>query len=191
MKEVNTLDLKSNAERLESSNLSSSTKEEWLPVVGYETVYAVSNKGNFKRIDTDKLLKQVTNQKGYKTVASKVGGRAGKNICFRVHREVAKAFLENPDNKPQINHKDGNKANNFVENLEWCTPKENTRHAFETGLAKGKSGDSNPNCKILDSEVLEIFETVQKTKKSLRSVCKERGITHSTVSRRFVKLKGR
>lgn len=191
MKEVNTLDLKSNAERLESSSLSSSTKEEWLPVVGHETVYAVSNKGGFKRIDTDRLLKQVTNKKGYKTVASKIGGRNGKDICFRVHREVAKAFLENPDNKSQINHKDGNKANNFVENLEWCTPKENTRHAFETGLARGKPGDSNPNCKILDSEVLEIFETVQKTRKSLRSICKERGITHSTVSRRFVKLKGR
>ena len=191
VKEVNTLDLKSNAERLESSSLSSSTKEEWKPVVGYEFLFEVSNLGNFRRKASEKNLAQTTHKHGYKLVATYPEGRKGKAKCFRVHREVAKAFIDNPKNKPQINHKDGNKTNNKVENLEWCTPKENTVHAYSTGLAKGKQGEQNPCCKVSDDVVLEIMTIVEQTNESLRAVCKKYEITHATVSRRFKKLKGK
>lgn len=73
-----------------------------------------------------KVLKQY-NVNGYKHV--KIG-----NKLIYVHRLVATAFIPNPDNKPQVNHKDGNKSNNNVNNLEWVTAKENSRHAVETGL---------------------------------------------------------
>lgn len=84
------------------------------------------------------------------TIATKVGG---KNICFKVHRLVAEAFIPNPGRKPEVNHKDGNKANNRIENLEWCTNKENISHAIDYGLIVGKRGIDNCNAKLTMEQV--------------------------------------
>jgi hypothetical protein len=80
--------------------------------------------------------------------------------CY-LHRVVAYHFLDNPDNLPQINHIDGDKQNNDVSNLEWCTPKENVRHAIETGLfdnvkVLGAKGQTNPNSKLTEDDVQHI-----------------------------------
>ena len=80
--------------------------------------------------------------------------------CFRkqyyVHRLVGLAFCPNPEGKPFINHIDGDKANNRAENLEWCTQKENNRHAYATGLKFMMTGEKNPNAKLTDAQVAEI-----------------------------------
>ena len=86
-----------------------------------------------KHYAREKILKTSKTSVGYLTVSL---CKNGKKKSFRVNRLVAIAFIDNPDNKPQVNHKDGNKENNTVDNLEWCTCSENQIHAFKTGLNK-------------------------------------------------------
>lgn len=109
--------------------------------------YRVSNSGRIMRVDTqhEKVPRRDTN--GYYTTDLYHNGRAQK---VRVHRVVAQEFIPNPDNKSDINHKDGNKNNNSVDNLEWVTKSENMLHAYRTGLVKphatyGMRGHKNPN----------------------------------------------
>ena len=109
-------------------------EEIWKDVVGFEDKYLVSNFGRIYSKITKKILKQNLHVNGYFTLATKIGGRNGKAVCFKVHRLVAMAFIPNIENKPLVNHIDGVKTNNNVNNLEWCTAKENTDHAIRTGL---------------------------------------------------------
>ena len=109
--------------------------EVWVDVVGYEGFYKVSNIGRIRSFVRGGrlgcVLKQCTHRQGYKEVRLTIN-KKGK--MFLVHRLVADAFIPNPDNKETVNHKDGDKANNRVENLEWATINENIAHAFRTGL---------------------------------------------------------
>lgn len=93
--------------------------------------YEVSNYGNvrrkFRRLEGYKYLKPQLTERGYLAVIL-YNNKTKKRKRFRVHRLVAKAFIPNTDNKPQVNHKDMNKKNNHVENLEWCTNQENCIH---------------------------------------------------------------
>ena len=113
-------------------------EEIWKDIEGYENLYQVSNQGRIKRKDTfvnhnkggfrlwkGRILKQNTVY-GYKQVILHKNGDAK---CFRVHRLVAKAFIPNPDNLPEVNHKDCNRSNNFIENLEWCTSEYNINYS--------------------------------------------------------------
>jgi len=98
-------------------------KEIWKPVAGYEEFYAVSNLGRVKSLGNDKLrkekiLKPTDNGKGYLQVCLY---RDGKGKMFQVHRLVATAFIPNPLGLPEINHKDEDKANNAVSNIEWTS----------------------------------------------------------------------
>ena len=108
--------------------------EIWKDVVGYENLFSVSNTGKIFSKRTNKVLKQNPVSAGYNACMTRIGGRKGICVCLRAHREVAKAFIPNPQGLPFVNHIDGNKLNNCVGNLEWVTPRENIVHAIETGL---------------------------------------------------------
>ena len=105
--------------------------EIWKDIPDYEGLYQASNLGNIKSLKKNIILRQNGDNYGYMQVIL-YNGETRKT--GKVHRLVGKAFIENPENKPQINHKDGNKKNNHVSNLEWLTNRENKKHAINTGL---------------------------------------------------------
>lgn len=126
--------------------------EAWKDVKGFEGYYAVSSNGDVKSLDRtiqgkrckthikERVMRQHVGKDGYPSIQLFSGG---KPFTLKVHRLVAQAFLDNPDNLPEVNHIDGNKQNNTVDNLEWCTRGHNIRHAFRTGLIKKENMRSN------------------------------------------------
>ena len=101
-------------------------EEIWKDIEGYENLYQVSNFGNVKSYYSEKILKQVTQNVGYKCV-NLYKNKISKT--YLIHRLVAQAFIENPQNLPCINHIDEDKTNNRVENLEWCNQQYNNNYA--------------------------------------------------------------
>ena len=112
-------------------------EEIWKDVIGYEGLYQVSNLGRIKSLakrgKPERIMKQTLNHKGYPNLSLCKNGKSSRRTT---HREVAKAFIPNPDNLPQVNHIDGNKQNNNLENLEWCDNSYNQIHANKMGLNK-------------------------------------------------------
>ena len=157
--------------------------EIWKPAVGFDG-YEVSNLGNvrsFKR-KTPRILKPSLGCAGYLRVGLMLGD---KQKTLLVHRLVAIAFIPNPDNKREVNHVDGNKFNNCVDNLTWTTPSENTKHAFDTGLAKVLRGVDNGRTNLTAEQVAEIRRLYVKGSSELgcNALAKKFGIGRTTVLR--------
>ncbi len=102
-------------------------EEIWCPINGYESIYEVSDKGRVRslKFGKERILKPRRNPEGYLKVCLY---KNGEHKDYKVHRLVAKIFIPNPDNLPEVNHRDENKENNSVQNLEWCDRKYNINY---------------------------------------------------------------
>ena len=133
-------------------------KEIWNIIHGYSD-YQISNYGRVKslKFNKEKILKLPVTKKGYLQIRLYKNGKRKLNHSYRfyIHRLVANAFIFNPDNKPEINHKDGNKMNNYIDNLEWVIHSDNMKHAIKKGLFDN-NGEKNCNSKITKNDILVI-----------------------------------
>lgn len=129
----------------------------------FDGKYEVTTDGFvYSNVGRKKRLKGKITKEGYNMIVLTVNGR---KLYKNVHRIVAESFIPNPENKPEVNHKDGNKTNNSVSNLEWCTSSENQEHARDLGLQEFK----------INMEIAE----------EIRRLYAEGGWTHTTLGNKF------
>ena len=137
--------IKSRKEYLEKIKILQLEHEVWKPIEGYDNKYFISNFGRVKSKakKEDIILRTQLTNKGYVWVGIHYKGEKR----YDVHRLVAKYFVDNPNNYPEVNHLDGKKENNCYDNLEWCTRSQNNLHAFRTGLRQNKKFGEAYNAK--------------------------------------------
>lgn len=133
-------------------------KEIYKDIIGYEGLYQVSNLGKVKRLnyrgsEKERSLKNYLSSIGYYKICL---SKNGKVTTVNIHRLISQAFIPNPYNKPQVNHINGIKSDNRIENLEWVTCKENIEHAHKIGLINSSKGEDRTFAKLTEKQVLEI-----------------------------------
>ena len=166
----------------------------WKDVKGFEGLYKVSNEGVLvgtpRKGTKGGIVKQYKMNHGYMEYHLYKNNELTR-IC--VHRLLATHFIPNPDNKPCVNHIDGNRANNSLENLEWVTYKENSEHAVRTGLFNHR-GENHSGAKLTDQEVREIRDLHKHKIYKQVDIATLYGTSNATVSRivlnRFRKAAG-
>lgn len=178
--------------------------EVWKDIKDFEGIYQISNMGSVRSLDRictsgrrlkGKVLKVSKNKGGYELIALRNGGKVAN--CT-VHRLVAQMFIDNPGNKPHVNHIDGNKTNNKVDNLEWVTRSENQQHAYNTGLLinpmKGKKHSIETRMKMSEINKRRLSQKHHLSKpvrclntkevfKSTRDVERKYNIPHECISK--------
>lgn len=145
-----------------------------MDVAGFEGRYRVNDAGDVISVLKQKILSPGVKPGGYAFVGLYPGGK-GKPSYRMVHRLVAEVFLPNPENKPEVNHIDGNKLNNSVENLEWVTRRENAIHGFDSGLLAHSF--RHHFSKLTPHQVKEIYSA----KGKYRDIAKNYGVCAQTV----------
>lgn len=136
-----------------AANVQSSKLHYHIP--GYDNMYCITKDGNVWSYYTNRYLNIHVNSCGYKQVNLREGG---KSKTMRIHRLLAMAFLPNPDNLPCVNHKDGDKQNNSLDNLGWCTQSDNLKHAHKVGLntMPCQIGSKHSQAKLTEEDVIEM-----------------------------------
>lgn len=136
-------------------------KKRWRKIKGYANLYMVSDAGEIMSVKTGKIKKQFINNSGYRIMRLHKSNVV-KNVL--PHRITATEFIANPDKLPYVNHKNGIKTDNRVENLEWCTPTQNSLHSYRMRRERGETwrmypGEENFAAKITAADAMFIFES--------------------------------
>lgn len=158
-------------------------EEIWKDIEGYEGFYKISNLGRVKSlprngtVNKERIMVNRVNKTGYWTIHLR---RLGVSKYLKIHRLIAIAFIEKVEGKDVINHKDGNKLNNSIDNLEWCTHSENAQHAHDTGLrvtclkqiaaARKRSNEVNSKRVMqmdVDGKEIQTFKSMADARRSL------------------------
>lgn len=156
----------------------------WIDLKGYEGIYQFNESGEVRSVDRvdirgrnlkGKVLSRYLTSRGYPAVCIY---KDGKSTTKEIHRIIAEHFIPNPDNKPEVNHKDGNKLNHCISNLEWVTTRENLLHARATGLFIPAKGERQGNSKLTKDNVLSIRADTR----THREIAADFGIVRQSVS---------
>ena len=146
--------------------------------------FEISNYGRLKNVSTQHIYKPNILNSGYCSVRTTLGSRSNK-IHILIHKAVAYTFLSNPNNLSEVNHKDGNKINNCVGNLEWCTSHENQQHKYDTGLFNKEliSGINNHSSKLTAKDIKYIRKHYIKGSREFgsRALSKKFFVSHQTI----------
>lgn len=151
-------------------------------IPGYEKIYEIDMCGNVYSVPRNgttcnyKIKKPFIKKEGYVSI---VLNNKGKKH-FYIHRLVAQVFIPNPKNRPCVNHKNGIKTDNCVENLEWCTYSENHKHAYKINLMK--KGEKHHGSKLTKKQVLEIRKKYKLYKNTQKILANKYGVSGSTIS---------
>lgn len=163
-------------------------KEIWKRLIyqgkDYGDFYEVSNYGEIRNSKTHKIRKKNVSKTGYYFVSGSLGSRNNK-ITFKNHKAAAETFVPNPNNLPMVNHKDTNKLNNYVGNLEWCTNSENIKHASEHNLLHIHKGADNCRAKLTNEMVEYIRNNYipYDNEFGTRGLARKFNINHKTIIR--------
>lgn len=170
--------------------------EVFVDIPGYEGYYQVSNYGNIKSLDRvikektgktqtikGRVLKQRINPGGYCYVGLR---KNGVKATFAIHQLVAQTFLDNPENKPTVNHINGIKTDNNISNLEWATYSENLSHAYNSGLRTAASlqtvGNKNYKRKLKSEQVIEIKRLLAAGSLTHKEIATKFSVARSTIT---------
>ena len=161
--------------------------EVWKPIPSLNNKYEASNKGRFRNAETKKVLKQFENSNGYMILQARP--EKNKTVNVRVHQAVAEAFLGQRPYGYVVNHKDGNKHNNHVTNLEYVTSGENNKHALDNGLRhtanmkeKAVRGEKHCRATITEDDVYRILKARDETGYGCRKLSKMLGISRGVIN---------
>lgn len=148
----------------------------------YGERFEISTDGKIGNKLTGTILKLTVNRQGYLSVCVSLGSKSNLKL-LKLHKVIAETFIENTENKPIINHKDGNKLNNSLENLEWCTYKENSQHALKMGLLVVRKGFECSRSKLTREDVIFIRNNYKPrdNKYGSRALGRKFGIDHMQI----------
>ena len=148
----------------------------WKVIDGSDGEYEASSDGEIRNAKTKHILKQFKGKDGY--MRTQIAGKINKTVT--VHRIIAMTFIEPIEGKEFVNHKDGNKSNNCVENLEWVTNQENRNHALINGLHL--CGDKCSYSKLSSKQVLEILELIRDNEYTIKEIAEKFNVSRATIT---------